>query len=150
MDNKPLLVEFPGEGGNLILGVSGYEMPHAEHGSEANWLDGCIALQAGAFRGEYVTAFTTYELDELREELFRAVKGSAGVVTFESTEAELSLRIELCGEGRAVVSGVAMPANDKNGYLTFRIGSGLATLTQSLAQLDRLLHHCPVRRRVPG
>lgn len=145
MEQQSISVKFPGEGGSLVLGVSGYEKPDLAEGPGANWLHGSVTVTAGAFHGSFPASFTTYELHDFRAGLHHALTNSCGSVTFETTDADLSLRVELPESGAATITGVAMPSVLHHGYLTFRLGADRETLKETLEQLDQLLQCCPVR-----
>jgi hypothetical protein len=87
-----------GEGCSLVLRVSGYERPEQQTGSDANWLNAEVELNAsttGTFRASHSVSLRTEEIAEFRDQLSSVLEALTGTAVLEHLEAEVGCTIRL-------------------------------------------------------
>jgi hypothetical protein len=110
-------------------------------GAETNvvWLDSTITVEAGAFLGSFKAAFTTIDLEELRQQLTSVLRASAGTIRFRNSGKGLELTILLNADGKASITGVAQPKRLQHGILHFAVQTSRMALFRSLRELEGIV-----------
>jgi hypothetical protein len=144
MENSESVI-FSGNGGRLILRVSGYERPDSTDPYDANWLTTEVAVEAGPFAGAFKAAFSTYDFAELRDRLYAAVEQISGDFDFESTEGDLVLKTSFSARGSATVRIAAKPNAPLAPTISFTIESDQSILAETVCQLSAVLKFFPIR-----
>jgi hypothetical protein len=140
-------VEFAGDGGKIVIEIFGYERPVAPDVDmdDANWLDGKLIAEAGAFRGSFRISLMTTELIGFHKELGKTVEMLSGKVEFNSLESDLDLAISFGQHGSAEIRGVLRPGGWSPGVLHFQFQSDQSYLSKSVRDLESLTRQFPFR-----
>ena len=145
----PEAIKFGGEQGSLTIDVYGYERPGAEDLDDANWLKCALTIKVGPFNGAFRSAFTTYDLAVLAENLKKALASLSGTVSFQNTEQDIVLDMAFDKRGTAIIIGTAQPHRSLEASLKFRLDTDQSYLVQTLHEVEAVLHKFPVKAGGP-
>jgi hypothetical protein len=130
----------------LEIACTGYRRPErADNYHDANWLGIRLTIAAGAFRGNFATAFLTSEIEALRSQLRTLYASLKGAVKFETLEGQLTLTFEGNGLGGIKLLGEALDQAGIGNRLCFRLSLDQTQIGAALTQLDEVLESFPVR-----
>jgi hypothetical protein len=137
-----------GDGCQLVLRVSAYELPEAQDFDDANWLTGEVDLVAGttgSFRATHGVALRADELERFHDDLLSVVESLNGVATLGHLEGQVGCTIALENGGGKLTA-----------FVKEHIGSELnvhecktdqSYLAQTILELEAVLKEFPVRGR---
>lgn len=135
-----------GEGLAMSITVAGYEFPHIESGSDANWLSGAVELTVGAtgrFTASHKLWLFTTDLQQFRDELRVLDSELSGEARLRHLEGQLDLTIKLTN-GRGTVEGVV--GEHVGAELVFeQIPIDQTYVRQTLEQLETIISAFPAR-----
>jgi len=131
--------------GSILIEVDGYERPSAEDYDDANWLKCTVAVNAGAFDGNFKTTFTTHDFVVLHERVEHQLAEMSGDITFENTEGDLTLNINMDKRGAALMSGTVHPHKYLEASLRFEFESDQSYLEQTRRQIQAVIRKYPTR-----
>jgi hypothetical protein len=132
--------------GRISIEVDGYERPLAENQDDANWLKCIISVNAGPFSGSFKTAFTTHDFVVLHERIQNQLAEMSGDITFENTEGDLTLNINIDKKGTALMSGTVHPHKSLETSLRFEFESDQSYIEQTRRQVQAVIRKFPVRQ----
>jgi hypothetical protein len=144
-------VTVAGEGCALVLRVFGYERPHEETGSDANWLSASAELRAsrtGVFEARHDIALRTEELVQFRDQLVRLLQTLTGEARLAHMEDQVGCAVRLkhgVGELEAFLReevGAELRVTEARTDQTY--------LQQALREMDSIVRAFPVKGRGPG
>jgi hypothetical protein len=135
------------EGGGCFVSieVEGYEREFAEDFSDANWLKCRIKVSVGGFRSDIDATMTTHDFMEFQNGLSKSMKNLSGAATFRTDEEWLSIDIEMNARGAAHVRGAAQVHGLPIAILTFEFETDQSYLSQTCAQLGKVVQSFPIR-----
>jgi hypothetical protein len=145
MSNTIEPVVFSGGPDRLTFEVFDYERPSVSDMYDANWLKATVSISAGPFTGRFRANMTTWDLAKLHDQLTEALERLAGRTDFESTESDIVLAVEFSHRGTATVSGLLRPSGSERTTLSFSFETDQSALSETVRQLDELVHRLPVR-----
>jgi len=125
--------------------VHGYERPPTGDYYDDNWLRSSVSIAAGAFSGNFDTAFLTADFSEFRDQLQSLYESLASTASFETLEEQLSLALVDDGRGGFLLKGVAVDVLGTSNRLESGIAFDQSDLLSALEGLNDIVSQFPVR-----
>ncbi len=139
------IAEIRGDSGVLVLRTLGYEQRPGADSDDRNWLRAHYKVMVRNFSSEGDLSVQTFDLKRLHSELAHSLETMSGLVSFAPIEPVLHFEIRFEHRGRAQVSGVAEEIRKAKCALSFCFDTDQSFLSESLAQLSRILISFPER-----
>jgi hypothetical protein len=134
---------FFGEGDKIEVRITQFENHPVTNRPKGVWVDSTVTVESGAFFGSFKASLTTDDLVCFRDQLKSTLKSHAGTVTFRSSGGGLSLSINLNGEGKTSISGVAQPKRLPQGVLYFEVDTDIFALIRAFRELEGAVREFP-------
>ena len=143
MNEETLFFEIS-ESGNLIrIDLIGLNYPTAELDWDRNWIRGFVKVKAGAFSGEFKADFMTVDFVDFKKELTKIYDTLKGIVTFQTLESQVEIKIIGDGIGHLNAECVVMDNAGSGNKLEFEISFDQTHIPKILNQLEKITDKFP-------
>lgn len=130
---------FFAESDKIEVKVVELENHVAANESRTVWLDSTVTIEAGAFLGSFKASFTSDDLVRLHNELKSVLRSPNGTVIFQPSGGGLSLSINIEGNGKTSITGLAQPKRLRQGVLQFNVDLDRFALTRTVHEIEGTL-----------
>jgi hypothetical protein len=140
-----ITILIKGGGCFVSVEVESYEREFTEDFSDANWLKCRIKVRVGAFSADINATMTTHDFVDFQNDLSKSMNNLSGTAAFRTDEEWLSIVIEMNARGAAHVRGTAQVHGLPKANLTFEFETDQSYLSQTCAQLEKVVQSFPIR-----
>lgn len=128
-----------GHAGKERLEVKLLDRPSASESEGADWIQGLVQIDVGAFKGELEISLCLSDIVRFKEQLEPVYEKLEGVAEFKTIEDQLAIRIEVNKLGHVQASGYLLDDLVSGNKLHFNISYDQTLLWHTISEIDEAL-----------
>jgi hypothetical protein len=135
---RPLDIRFEIFDAGDLIRIEPLPLDYTENDKENEWIKCAVTIKGGAFSGQYLAEFMTYDFESLKSDFERLDRDFNGSAKFDPIEQQLVLQITGDGLGHFTVQ---CTASDKTGFgarLSYELSFDQTELKRLIHQLDQI------------